>query len=71
MREQQGLGYLYVLGLRTFLADTFGKGDHLAFLQGFESRSDDVAKVDEQICTAITADETITLAFVEPFYGPA
>jgi hypothetical protein len=67
---QQGLGYLDVLCLWAFLANTFGKGDHLAFLQGFETRSDDVAKVNEQVRTAVTADETITLALVEPFNGP-
>lgn len=67
--EQLGSGYLDVLCLRAFLADTFGEGDHLAFLQGLETRPDDVAEVNEQVCTAITADETITLALVEPFYG--
>lgn len=63
------LGYLDIFGLWAFLADAFSKGDRLTFLQGFEARSDDVAEVNEQVCTAFTTDETITLALVEPLYS--
>lgn len=58
-----------VFGLRTFLTYTFSEGDGLAFFQGFKPGTDDIAEMNEQICTTVTADETITLAFVEPFDG--
>lgn len=59
-----------VFGLGTFLTYTFGESDWLTFFQGFKPGANDIAEVNEKICTTVTADETITLAFVEPFYGP-
>jgi hypothetical protein len=70
-RESEVLSDFDVFGLWTFLAYTFGEGDRLAFFQGFKPGTDDIAEVNEQVCTTVTADETITFTFVEPFNGSA
>lgn len=51
------------------MTGTFSKGYRLAFFQGFEAGSDDIAEVDEQVGAAVPTDKAISFAFVEPLNG--
>jgi len=65
----RGLSGLYVFSLWTFLALAFGKADLLAFVQCTKTFAGNITKVYKKIGATFASDETITLAFVEPFNG--
>jgi len=58
-----------VVGLRAFLALYLYEGDGLPFLEGLEATTDNGTEMDKQIAAFFALDKTISLCFIEPFYG--
>ncbi len=68
---EKRLSEFYVLCLWAFLPGAFSKRHLLTFLQCAKAATYDIAEMNKQIRAVFARYKPITLAFIEPLYGPS